>query len=199
MPALLAPMVARNAAVFGLGGGKLMPVAPSGVKPVLKLDKSGVKPVLKVLGSKCEPDGPPSMAGLKGPVRSDPVAQLKGLLPSAGEVRDATPGRVWPEVAAAPVFALPLPAADAAAEGVAGAAAAGAFFEPFVSPSTLFASAEPPEVAEPTFRALARVLAGALLLRAGEAVPAALELEPVAPPSSVGDRKECSNGLGSSS
>ena len=48
---VLLTIAARNAAVLGEGGGKEMP-PPSGVSPVLKLERSGVKPVRKLLGSK---------------------------------------------------------------------------------------------------------------------------------------------------
>lgn len=66
--------MARNVAVFGEGGGKAIGPLPRGVRPVLKLERSGVKPVLK-LGSKALVDdwGPASIAGDKGPARSDPV------------------------------------------------------------------------------------------------------------------------------
>lgn len=50
-PEVLLTMAARKAAVLGEGGGKDMP-PPSGVRPVLKLERSGVKPVRNELGSK---------------------------------------------------------------------------------------------------------------------------------------------------
>lgn len=52
-PEVLLTIAARKAAVLGEGGGKDMP-PPSGVRPVLKLERSGVNPVRNELGSKCE-------------------------------------------------------------------------------------------------------------------------------------------------
>lgn len=77
--ALLFVTMARKAAVFGLGGGNPLPVAPpKGVKPVLKLDKSGVNPLRKLLTSKVD-CGPASIAGESGPDRRDPVKdELQG-------------------------------------------------------------------------------------------------------------------------
>lgn len=67
--------MAKKAAVFGLGGGKEAPVAPRGVRPVLKVDRSGVKPVRKAEGSK-DDCGPASMAGDRGPERNELEKEL---------------------------------------------------------------------------------------------------------------------------
>lgn len=69
---------------------------PSGVRPVLKLAKSGVSPVRKAETSNpwLDVEGAPSIAGLKGPSRSEDDTQLKRLFPSEGEVRAVMPGRL---------------------------------------------------------------------------------------------------------
>lgn len=90
-------IMAKNAAVFGLGGGKDPDVAPNGVSPVLKLERSGVKPVRKVDGSKlC---GPANIAGESGPARREPESEVfqgywRALSCAAGEVMLDTGGKM---------------------------------------------------------------------------------------------------------
>lgn len=81
------------------GEPSCQPVSPLGVKPVLIQDSFGVRPVRRVPSNPPSPDGPSSMAGLRGPFRREPKDDQPGAcaIPewcSAGLVRLDRPGRV---------------------------------------------------------------------------------------------------------
>lgn len=104
--------MARNAAVFGLGGGKDVGPPMSGVRPVRLT--SGVRPE-RMLSKSEVPEyccGPASMAGDSGPDRRDPARSplpLKGQansLPDEGDAMAAMGGRMGLEGVA------PLPSGD---------------------------------------------------------------------------------------
>lgn len=86
-------------AVFGEGAGNMEPLPP-GVSPVLMPDSFGVKPVRgRWLGSNALVDGPWSIAGDKGPDRSDSRPHPKAdepppLWSREGDSRAATLGRM---------------------------------------------------------------------------------------------------------
>lgn len=82
-------------------------LSPRGVSPVRMLDSFGVSPVRNVPSKPPKPDGPKSIAGDRGPFRSDPKEDQPGtcdmLWLRTGLVRLDTPGSLLPSLAPVPL------------------------------------------------------------------------------------------------